>query len=183
MPISDNDRKSELSYAYLHGVAAQAACECHISQRLSDNQAIDARLHAAGVYAPAPSLKYFDILVQLKATSQQLPVVKRNKRNCWSFRLEKSQYDKMRTTDVKNLWILVLLIVPDSSRNWLRTSTQALTLKKCAYWVSLREAPPPPDGPDDKLTIYIPQRNRFTPEALQKLLVRCAQEDLVTYAD
>jgi hypothetical protein len=85
------------------------------------------------------------------------------------------------TTTVDNQWILVVLILPVAGPEWLKTSHQALTLKKAAYWMSLRGAPPPPTGPDDKLTIHIPKRNRFTREGLESLLVRCAQENWVTY--
>src|SRR4051794_20465282 len=102
MPLADNDIKSELSYAYLHGVAARAGCECHHGGRHSDNLGIDARLTAMGVFAPAPSLTVFDVYVQLKATSQDLAVV----RNRFSFRLEKAQYNKMRVTTLNNQWIL-----------------------------------------------------------------------------
>lgn len=177
MPLSENDIKCELSYAYLHGVAGRAGCECQHSGRISDNLGIDARLTARGVFAPPPSYTLFDVYVQLKATSQNLAVVK----NRLSFRLEKAQYDKMRETAVKNQWILVVFVLPELREDWLKTSAQALTLKRCAYWVSLRGAPPPPDGPDDRLTIHIPKRNRFTVAALRDLLVRCSVEDWVTY--
>jgi len=177
MPLSDNDIKSELSYAYLHAVSARAGCECLHSGRHSDNLGIDARLTAAGIFAPTPSLTVFDVYVQLKATSQKLAVV----RNHISFRIEKSLYDRMRVTTVSNQWILVVVVLPEEATNWLSTSAQTLTLRKCAYWLSLRDAPPPPPGPDEKLTIRIPRRNRFTVASLQGLLVRCSQENWVTY--
>ncbi len=178
MPLSENDVKSELSYAYLHAVAAPAGCECAQGGRHSDNLGIDARLTAAGDFAPAPAHTVFDVYIQLKATSQKLAVVKGR----FSYRLEKAQYNKMRLTTVNNQWLLVLLLLPGPAAEWLKTSPQALTLKKCAYWVSLRGAPDPPTGPDDKLTIHIPKRNRFTVDALKKLLVKCSQEQWVTYA-
>jgi len=177
MPLADSDIKSELSYAYLHAVAAHAGCACQHSGRHSDNLGIDARLTATDIGAPAPSLSVFDVYVQLNATSQNLAVVQ----NRLSFRLEKALYNKMRVTNMNNQWILVVLILPGVAADWLKTSTQALTLKRCAYWVSLRGAPAPPDGPDERLTIHIPKRNRFTVAALQALLVRCAQQDWVTY--
>jgi hypothetical protein len=179
MPLADNDIKSELSYAYLHAVAARAGCECQHAGRHSDNLGIDARITAQGDFAPAPSLTLFDVYVQLKATSQNLTVV----RNRLSFRIEKSQYDKMRVTTVNNQWLLVVLLLPSAAADWVKASPQALTVKTCAYWVSLREAPAPPTGPDDKMTIHIPKRNRFTVDALRALLVRCSQEDWVTYED
>lgn len=177
MPASDNDVRSELSYAYLHAIAARARCDCQISQRLSDNECIDARLTASGEFSPPPSLTIFDVYVQLKATSQELAVV----RGRFSFRIKRREYDKLRVTRVGNQWILVLLILPATSDDWLKVTTRALTIKRCAYWVSLRGADPSPGDPDDKLTIHIPKRNRFTVDALQALLVKCSLEDWVTY--
>jgi hypothetical protein len=177
MPLADNDIKSELSYAYLHAVAAQAGCECSHGGRHSDNLGIDARITASGVFAPAPSLTLFDVYVQLKATSQDLSLVK----NRYAFRLGKAQYNKMRVETVNNQWILVLLLLSKEKPTWLTTSHQALSLKRCAYWTSLRGAPDPPQTLDDRLTIHIPRRNQFGVEALSNLLVRCARENWVTY--
>lgn len=178
MPIPDDDIKSELSYAYLHGVAAQTGCGCQISERLSDNLAIDARITANGIFAPAPSLTVFDIYVQLKATTS--PNYISNNR-LLSFQLRKSQYDKMRSTTIGNQWILVLLVLPPAKEDWLKVSPTALSIKRCAYWVSLRGAAAPPDGPSDKLTIHVPKRNRFTVASLREILIRCSLEDWVTY--
>ena len=47
MSLSENDIKSELSYASLHAIAARAGCECQVSQRHSDNRGI-ARLYRRG---------------------------------------------------------------------------------------------------------------------------------------
>src|SRR5205823_10967480 len=102
------DIKSELSYAYLHAVAACAGCECQMSHRLSDNQGIDARLLAEGDFAPAPSLTVFDVYVQLKATSQDLTV----RRGKIAYDLEVEQYEKLRVTTAGNPWLLVLLQLP-----------------------------------------------------------------------
>src|SRR5207248_2745714 len=105
-----------------------------------------------------PARTLFHVLVQLKATSQILTEVKRR----LSFRIEKDLYNQMRVDTVDMQWLLVLLVLPGDRAQWLRCSPQALTMKRCAYWVSLRNAPPPPTGPDDRLTIHVPRRNRFT---------------------
>lgn len=177
MALDDNDIKSELSYAYLHAVAARAGCSCQHGDRHSDNLGIDARITASGTFAPPPAWTLFHVMVQLKATSQHLPLVS----GCYSFRLEKALYNRMRVTTVDTQWILVVLVMPDDDATWLTTSHQVLSLRRCAYWVSLRGAPDPPAGPDDRLTVRIPRQNRFTAVALQQLLVRCAQQDWVTY--
>ena len=37
MPLTENDVKAELSYAYLHAVAARAGFGCEVANRHSDN--------------------------------------------------------------------------------------------------------------------------------------------------
>lgn len=177
MPIPENDIKSELSYAYLHAIATRAGCICESSKRLKDNMGIDVTLTANGEFAPAPSLTMFEIYIQLKATSRTLPQDRRN----FSLRIEKSQYDKLRKISVDRQWLLVLLVLPNASGSWLKCSPRCLTLKKCAYWVSLRNAEPPPTDSGDKITIFVPKRNRFTVEFLESLLPKCANGELEVY--
>lgn len=175
MPLGDNDIKSELSYAYLHAVAARAGCECQVSQRHSDNRGIDVRLMANGQFAAPPSLTTFDVYIQLKATSQQLPVHSGK----IAFDLDVEQYNKLRVTTAGNPWLLLLLRMPAAANDWLRCTPQALTLKRCAYWVSLHGAPA--SANQDTRRVYIPQQNRFTVAALTSLLTRFAREEVVAY--
>ncbi|CAK0768443.1 hypothetical protein CCP3SC1AL1_4480001 [Gammaproteobacteria bacterium] len=46
--LSSNDIESELSYAYLHAVAAKAGVGCKIGSRHDDNAGIDAVLTGWG---------------------------------------------------------------------------------------------------------------------------------------
>jgi hypothetical protein len=177
MPLSENDIKSELSYAYLHAVAARAGCECQVSLRHSDNRGIDARLMASGNFAPAPSLTQFDLYVQLKATSHQPP----SGRGPLPFDLEVEQYNKLRTTTSGNPWLLVVLFLPAASANWLQCSPQALTLRRCAYWVSLYGALATTN--QETRRVYLPRPNRFHADALQDLLELFAREETVPYEE
>lgn len=45
-PLSNNDIENELSYAYLHAVAARSGIGCSLATRHEDNRGIDARLNA-----------------------------------------------------------------------------------------------------------------------------------------
>lgn len=175
MSLSDNDIKSELSYVYLHAVAACAGCECQYSLRHSDNRGIDARLMAFGEFAPAPSLTQFDLYIQLKATSQ--PLRKRNGR--LAFDLDVDQYDKLRVTSAGNPWLLVVLQLPADPAEWLKCSPRALTLKGVAHWLSLYGALDSSNA--QRQRVYIPSGNRFGVAALKGLLVRFAREETVAY--
>jgi hypothetical protein len=176
MPLADNDIKSELSYAYLHAVAVRAGCECQIAQRHSDGMGVDARLFVQGDFAPPPSLTRFDIEVQLKATSQSLASVE----DRFAFRLAVEEYDKLRLTLSENALILVVLQLPADAAQWLVCSPEALTLKRCAHWVSLFGAPG--SSNDTSQTVYLPHANLFSVESLRQLLGRFARKERIPYA-
>jgi hypothetical protein len=166
MPLPDNEIKCELSYAYLHAIAARAGCECQEGRRHSDNQGVDARLFVNERFGAASSLVRFTVEIQLKATSTPLTRVG----NRLSFSLTVEHYDKPRMTEVESPLLLVVLELPPDAGDWLRCSPQALTIKRCAYWVSLRGAPA--SANDAYQTVYLPRENRFTVPGLRELLAR-----------
>jgi hypothetical protein len=177
MPLDENDIKSELSYAYLHAVASRAGCECQVSHRHSDNRGIDVRLMVTEDFGPPATLSLFDVYVQLKATTRQLKPAKQK----IPFDLEVAQYNKLRMTTAGNPWLLILLLLPASEEEWLKCTPQALTLKRCTYWVSLDGAPATANK--DTQRIYIPTKNRFTVTSLRALLSIFAREEVVAYED
>jgi hypothetical protein len=164
-----------VSYVYLHAVAARVGCSCQVSERHSDNRGIDARLMAHGEWAPQPSLTTFDVHVQLKATSQQLPV----RHGKIAFDLEVEQYNKLRVTTAGNPWLLVLLLMPADASDWLKCTPHGLTLKRCAYWASLYGGPATTNKGTQR--IHVPQKNRFTVATLTALLSRFAREETLEY--
>jgi hypothetical protein len=174
MPLADNDIKSELSYAYLHAVASRAGCECVPAGRHSDNQSIDAQVIGYGDFG-SDALTRVTILFQLKATSQPLQESKGN----LSFDLDVGQYDKLRTTTSDCPILLVVLRLPPQPEEWLKCSPQSLTLKKCAYWVSLYGAAPSSNKTTQR--VFLPKPNRFTVQALEGLLRRFAREEVIPY--
>src|SRR6266849_8785665 len=109
MPMSENDVKAELSYAYLHAVASRAGMACAAASRLSDVEGVDARLHVKERLAPPPAYTEFTLDVQLKATSQA-SVLQQGR---YSFWLEpRSLYNKLRSVDSMNRKLLVVLFLP-----------------------------------------------------------------------
>jgi hypothetical protein len=174
MPLADNDIKSELSYAYLHAMAARAGCECKHAGRHSDNQGIDAELVCYRDFGP-DTLSRVTILLQLKATSQKLD----ENRGRLAFDLDVGQYEKIRTTTSDCPILLLVLQLPPLPAEWLKCSAKALSMKKCAYWVSLHGAPA--SGNKTTQRVFLPKRNRFSVPALQALLQRFAKEEVISY--
>jgi hypothetical protein len=174
MPLSDNDIKSELSYAYLHAVTSRAGCECEVSGRHSDGMGVDARVHVKERFSP-DSLTRFTVETQLKATSDSQTLV--NDR--FSFWLRGKNYDELRDTNVPNPQLLIVLFLPANSANWLEFSEEGLIARKCAYWLSLYDAP---SGAPSGQTVYIPRANVLSVETFRILLARFARKERLRYA-
>ena len=88
-------------------------------------------------------------------------------------------YDKLRDFSGHPRRILVVLLLPKNSDDWLKCSPEELILKKAAYWVSLYDAP----ATDNKsmVTIKLPKENLLTPENLISLCIRIAKNDVPKY--
>ena len=109
-PLSPNDIEAELSYAYLHAVAAKAGVGCKTGSRHDDNAGIDALLTGWGPFPGGGYLEEVDLNVQLKATVQP-PTTKGEH---WSYSLRGiRRYDDLRNDALSTPRILVVLFLPD----------------------------------------------------------------------
>ncbi len=175
-PLSEQNVESELSYAYLHAIAAHAQAGCEITGRHEDNAGVDARLVGWGPFPNGGYRQEVDIKVQLKATTKQPTVVG----NCFSYSFSGiKRYDNLRTAAISTPRILVVLFLPTNKAEWLTHTDDALSLHRCAYWVSLRDAPPSENKTAQ--TIYIPKNQRFDVAGLVDLMSRISRNDIPVY--
>jgi hypothetical protein len=173
--LGRNDVEAELSYAYLHAVAAATGIGCSVADRHLDNAGVDATICARDQFAPDSILTDITLHIQLKATSKQTTAS--NGKLPYAFN-DVKQYDKLRRVSTVPYRILVVLFLPEDVTEWLQHTEQVLLLKRCAYWVSLRGAPATTNT--SSITVYIPVTQIFSPEGLRKLMVRISkQEDLL----
>lgn len=127
-PLSAENVESELSYAYLHAVAAHAKVGCEVAGRHDDNAGVDAKLTGWGPFPGGGYRNEVDIKVQLKATKQQPAIVG----NCWSYSLRGiARYDDLRTEAVSTPRILVVLSL--SSYFCRRRKTNGFRTRKTHY--------------------------------------------------
>ncbi len=173
MPLSDNDIKSELSYAYLHAVVSRCGCACEVSGHHSDGMGVDVRVHHKGQMIPG-TLTRFTVDVQLKATSEP-PGIQNNRISFW---LRAKNYNELRDPDVPNPQVLVVLFLPPDPGEWLTWTAESLITRRCAYWLSLHEAP---TGSQSGQTVYIPGTNVFSVEEFRILLSRFARKERIPY--
>ena len=175
--LSVQNIESELSYAYLHAVASRAGFACEYTTRHVDDAGVDAIVREDGRRLTDDSLlTSFDLHVQLKATFQS-PT---EQDGLFSYSLKVPQYDKLRNTKVNSPRILVVLYLPRDATQWLAHTEDALVAKRCAYWVSLRNAPMS-SNPEHQ-TVYIPKTQLLSTATLTYLMTRFSCREEINYA-
>ncbi len=174
--LSDQNIESELSYAYLHAIAARGGFACEYATRHLDDAGVDAVVREDGRRLAADSSLFsFDIQVQLKATFQT--PIEQNGR--YSYSLTVPRYDRLRNPHVNSPRLLVVLYLPPDAKDWLQHSEDGLVAKRCAYWVSLRNAP---DSANPKhQTVYVPQKQILSVDGLTELMTRFSRREEINY--
>jgi hypothetical protein len=168
--------ESELSYAYLHAVAANSGMSCESNGRHADNMGIDATIRVAERFSINSLLTDFSIEVQLKATianaesrEGRIPYVLKG--------IER--YDKLRKTTVNPPKILVVLFLPREQSDWINVTTDHLLVRKCAWWVSLRGAPE--SNNTASVTVYLPEDQHYNSNNLRTLMARLSMGEELNY--
>ncbi|QYG04812.1 DUF4365 domain-containing protein [Janthinobacterium sp. PAMC25594] len=175
-PLSDQNVESELSYAYLHAVAAHAGASCSSSGRHMDNAGVDATITGWGPFPDGGYRQEVSINIQLKATIK----VPAEVGSSFSYSLDGiSRYDDLRTDAMALPRILVVLFLPKTRDKWITHADDALSLHKCAYWVSLRGAQPSTNATSQ--VVYLPKSQRFDVAGLSVLMAAISRNDVPTY--
>jgi hypothetical protein len=175
--LSENDVKSELSYAYLHAVSAHAGFGCSATNRHLDGAGVDAQVDVKRRLHPQSRFTSFSLHFQLKATSQNLAIVRGN---C-SYSLEVPHYDKLRDPAAYIPRFMVLFELPEASEEWLNVCPDQLIARKCGRWVSLRGAPSTEN--QSSIAVYVPQANVLTPDTLREIATRVSLGEDIAYGE
>jgi hypothetical protein len=171
----DQEIESELSYAYLHAVAAKAGMSCNQGNRHDDGAGVDVEVTYRGM-TTHPYLRHVQLNIQLKATVKDSGT----HQDFLSYFMQGSKrYDKLRTNDSEIYKILVVLFLPSDANSWLSISTDELILKKAAYWVCLYGAPASTNSSGQ--TVYLPKANLLTPESLKDLVELAVNKNVSLY--
>lgn len=92
--------------------------------------------------------------------------------------LEIKNYNELRNNNPDDdPLLLVVVLVPNKVEDWLQQSETELCLKRCAYWVSLRNQPLTKN--QNTITVYLPRKNIFSAEALKTLMQRIAAGETI----
>lgn len=156
--LTDNQRKAEMSYAYLAALAARAGYSLQRGPD-PDVDSVDATIRSG-----SPNRDAIDL--QLKATA-----VPDEKSDGLHFRLKRKNYNDMAMTRGVPL-LLVVLELPSDESEWLDCTPERLILRKCGWWLSLAGR----DSLDaESRTVVIPRSQRIGGSGLAPLFA-CVQE-------
>lgn len=173
--MQKNDIESELSYAYLHAVAAKAGMVCCAGSRLVDNIGIDASVTYQGPTSK-PTITEVQLNFQLKATVAEPG----NYADHQSYYFKGiKQYDWLRKQDGVVDKFLIVLYLPRDVDAWLQCTRDELILKHAAYWVNLYGAPASTN--DTGQTVYLPKANLLTPENMLLMVNHSVLKNIPNY--
>ncbi|WP_313605217.1 DUF4365 domain-containing protein [Rhizobium sp.] len=175
--LTSQNIESELSYAYLHAIASACGMACEICGRHEDNAGADARIIAWSPFENGGYRTEIELKVQLKATIKTPAIID----DCFSYSFQGiSRYDDLRKDSQTVPRILVVLFLPKEPEQWIEHGEDALLLRKCAYWVSLRGAGE--SANETSQTVYIPRSQRFDVPGLNKLIGDLSRDEIPSYA-
>lgn len=166
--VTPNQQREELSKAYVAAVAAR--CGFKLGTWSRDDDCLDVTIGAAGVLGGG-TLAGPKLDLQLKASND--PSHDHPEHVSWS--LSRAHYDILRGNAFVSR-ILVVLVLPAESAEWVHHSADSLILRRCAYWESLRGRGPI-EGTQDSTSIRIPKSNVFSPSALERLMEKVSREE------
>lgn len=89
------------------------------------------------------------------------------------------RYDDLRSNALGVPRFLVVLFLPSADTDWLSHSVDQLVLKRCAYWVSLRNASATTNL--TATTVYLPKAQIFGPGQLVNLAALLSHGTPVDY--
>ena len=93
------------------------------------------------------------------------------------FALKRKNYDDLRLSAESLLVprILVVVGVPDSESEWLQQTEEEMSMRRCAYWMSLRDLPE--TGNPAGVTVRMPRSNLFDVVNLRGLMERAYRKE------
>lgn len=160
--MTRNHRQEALCRAYVQAVAALAGVAI---SKPDPDYGIDLSLRQIAVEDGRHSDTSVQIDLQLRATTRaSLTAIG------ILYDLDVETYNNLRIVSAGCPRFLVVLVLPDEQEDWLSQSQDQLSIRSCAYWLSLEGAAATPASRSIRVTI--PSGNVFSPESIRILLQR-----------
>ncbi len=158
--LTTNDKKEELSLVYMSAISAVEGFALECIRR--DRDSIDAVVRSNKKLSPESKILHISMEVQLKSTAVPNIVEDHLK-----FNLPMKNYNDLRASSIAER-ILVVLVLPEDEKDWVKMSIDELVIKKCAYWYSLKNQPDVTN--EENIMIRIPVSNILDNNKLRQIL-------------
>jgi hypothetical protein len=170
--LTVEDIKEELSYAYLHALAASVGCSC--DRPFKDRDSCDVVVKARGYLAKDSVIPSPGPDIQMKATVRDIPA-----KGPIAYSLKIKNYHDLRRERTQHPQLLVVQLLPKDEQLWLAHDIHMQITRTCAFWCNLKGQP---DCTNRKTrTVHIPPTNVFSPEVLWEMLLRVSREEEIGY--
>jgi Domain of unknown function (DUF4365) len=164
--LTRNHRQEALSRAYVQAIAAQAGLGWCLP---NPDYGIDISLRAIDIIGNRRTDASVPLDIQLKSTTRASVNETRV-----AYDLSVDNYDDLRALGIRPR-ILVVLILPGDETLWVTQSSEELTIRHCAYWISLEGWPATPSV--RSVRVDIPLTNVFSVAALQDIMRRLGERN------
>jgi hypothetical protein len=162
--MTPEQRKEELSRAYVHAVAAR--CGFALGSWSQDQGCVDVSIGASSALGGG-TLEDPRIDLQLKCTSD----VRHLHEGHIAWQLTRAHYDKLRArSSIPKL--LVVLVLPQLEAEWMEHGVESLIIRRCAYWLAMAGLPP---ITTESRVVHLPRANVFSPEQLMSMMERVSR--------
>ena len=158
--MHETARKEQFSRAYVQAVAATAGFAW--SSPSVDDDSIDMTLAARGGKGTIRSPR-IDLQLKCHAHAEWTQPT-------FTYPLEIKNYNDLRDTAVMVPRILVIVVIPTVTDEWILHSEHELALRRCGYWTSLFGLPPTEN--QHTVSIEIDRRNQFHADGLTRIMQR-----------
>jgi hypothetical protein len=166
--LDENLAKEQYSHSFVRAIASVAKFATY--NPTVDDDSIDIGFCRKGGSGTIRSPR---LEAQLKCTSADIL-----KDDYLHFSLIKKNYDDLRIENVHVPRILIVVLVPGVILDCIEhTKEDAVVLRKCGYWISLKGMPETKNH--SSVTIKIPRVNMFTVDSLSKIMAKVEKAEVI----
>lgn len=172
--LAENDIMEELSLAFVRAIASRASFSLEEVGR--DRDSIDLHILGRGsidggaLHSPVLAVQLKSIGLSPEQHEQYL------QESSFPFDLKLKNYEDLRAHTLIPR-VLVVFLMPKDPQLWLTSTPEALTLRRAAYWCSLRGNPATHNT--SSVRVRLPWAQIFDVPGVRALLARIShQEDL-----
>ena len=169
--LTSQHTQEGLHIAYIEAVAAKAGC--NVANRRRHDYGVDGTFHSVVTVNGQRHEDGYALSFQAKATTAW-----ERTDNGIAYDLDVRNYNGLvgiANSEGATPHILIVFCQPANADDWLGLDDEAITLRKCCYWIRLAGER---SANSSSVRVHLPATNRFDPPSLRSLLLAVRNGDL-----